>query len=243
MKFKIITLTAFFFYSAFTFGQNNSAMAISQDMMTSLKMNQEIEGLSSELASISFENLNAELDTDLKKQAFWVNIYIVYSQKLISENGTCEKSCRNKKVITIGNKVFSLNDILYKILLHSKCKVTGTKRLIAPKWEKQLRVSYPDGRVLLGIDSHEEIVNAVTYYEPENMNAQLNTVSMMFLKAFVYYDLDKNEVYVPSWLKRFKRELGRKSGIITGLKKAKMIPKDQKDTKIIYSDKIATLKK
>lgn len=219
-----------------------SAIELSQDLMTSLKMSQDLSELETELSKVPYDQLITELNSDLKKQAFWTNVYVVYTQKLLQENGECEKSCRNKKVITVGNRVFSLNDILYKILLHSKSKMTGGKRILAPKWEKELRVNYPDGRILLAIDSHEEIANAVTYYEPENMDTQLNEVAMIFLKAFVYFDLDKNEVYLPDWLKRFRREFGKDAGLIAGLKRAEVIPEDLADTQIIYSDKIAALK-
>lgn len=240
MRINTITFLFLFFLTFAIKAQN--VIAISQDMMTSLKMNQPLTDFETQLANVPFDTLIQQLDSDLKKQAFWANMYIVYSQKLISEYGTCEKGCRNQKVITVGNRVFSLNHILYNILLHSKSKVTGRKKIIAFPWEKQLRINYPDGRILLAIDSHDTIANSITYYEPENMDMQLNQVSRLFLGAFVYYDLDKNIIFLPLWIKRFKREFGKKSGVITGLKKAKVIPNDRKDTRIEYSDKIATFK-
>lgn len=242
MKTKSTLLILFIAISNSFFGQTVDIIAISQDMMSSIKMNQPIAEYEKELSVISFEELNNSLNSDLKKQAFWVNVYIVYSQKLIAENGTCEKSCKKRKLISVGNRMFSLNDILYKILLHSKCTVTGGKKPHAPKWEKTLRVSFPDGRVLLAIDSHEKIMNAVTYFEPSKMDDQLNEVGAIFLNSFVYYAKDKNEVFIPKWLKHFKREFGKKPGMISGLKRAGVIPADQENVKIIFSDKIATLK-
>ena len=242
MKIKSILLLLFVAVSNSFFGQTADVISISQDMMSSIKMNQPISEYEKQLSAISFESLNNELNSDLKKQAFWVNIYVVYSQKIISENPDCDRSCQKKKTISIGNRMFSLNDILYKILLHSKCTVTGGKKLHAPKWEKMLRVSFPDGRVLLAIGSDEKIMNAVTYFEPSKMNDQLNEVGIIFLNSFVYYAKDKNEVFIPKWLKHFKREFGKKSGIIRGLKEAGIIPEDQENVKITFSDKIATLK-
>ncbi len=242
MKLKALLFLIIGFISISSFGQKNSVMSLSQDMLMSYKMNQPISAYETELASIAFQSLVDELNTDLKKQAFWVNIYITYSQKLISENENCANKCKRKKVITIANKVFSLNDILYKILLHSKCVVTGGKKVISPKWEKSLRVSYPDGRVIFAIDSHEKITGAITYYEAEKMNEQLNSISVIYLHAFLYYDANKNEVFIPEWLKHFKREFGKTPGIIAGLKTAKVIPEGVSTPKIIYSDKIANLK-
>jgi hypothetical protein len=242
MNLKAILFVIFILFSHHFYAQNQDAISISQDMMTSMKMNQPFDDLEKQLAEISFETLNNTLNSDLKKQAFWVNVYIVYSQKVIFDNGSCEKSCKKKKMITVGNRVFSLNDILYKILLQSKCKLSGMKKLHAPKWEKSLRVSYPDGRVLLAIDSHEKIANAVTYFEPSEMDSQLNEVGMIFLQSFVYYDVAKNEVYIPKWLKHFKREFGKSTGMIAGLKRAEVIPENIEETKIIFSDKIATFK-
>lgn len=242
MKAKSILLLIFIAISNPFIAQTPDVISISQDMMTSIKMNQPIADYETQLAQVSFEELNSTLNSDLKKQAFWVNVYIVYSQKLINENGSCEKSCKKKKVISVGNRVFSLNDILYKILLHSKCTVTGAKKLHAPKWERMLRVSFPDGRAILALDSHEKISNAVTYFEPSTMNKQLNEVGGIFLTSFVHYDLDKNEVFIPKWLKHFKREFGKKPGMIAGLKRAGVIPMEQENVKIIFTDKIATLK-
>ena len=242
MKINSLLLVIFIAISNSFIAQTVDIIAVSQDMMTSIKMNQSIDEYEKQLASVSFEDLNNSLNSDLKKQAFWVNIYIVYSQKFITENETCEKKCKKKKVISIGNKVFSLNDILYKILLHSKCTVTGGKKPHAPKWEKMLRVSFPDGRVVLAIDSHEKIANAITYFEPSKMNGQLDEVGSIFLKSFVYYAEAKNEVFVPKWLKHFKREFGKEPGMIIGLKQAGVIPEDTENVKIIFSDKIAILK-
>ncbi len=221
---------------------SQQAISISQDLLLSFKMNQPTQEYEQQLAAITFEELNNQLNSDLKKQAFWVNIYITYSQKLIQDNPDCGSKCKNKKHITIANRVFSLNDILYKILLESKSKVTGLQKIIVPKWEKALRVNYPDGRVLLAMDSHEKISDALSYYEPEKMDAQLDEVSILFLNTFIHYDLDRNEVFIPSWIKHFKREFGYKEGMISGLKRAEVIGNDMKDTKIIYSDKIASFK-
>ena len=242
MRTPIISFFLFAIVAFNTQAQDVNVINVSQDMMTSFKMNQPMDDLETQLANVSFETLTSQLNSDLRKQAFWANVYIIYSQKLLAEYGECEKGCRNQKVITVANRVFSLNDILYKILLHSKSKITGGKRIFASKWEKTLRISYPDGRVLLAIDSHEAIANAVTYYEPENMDAQLNETGFLFLNTFVVYDLDKNTVYLPEWMKRFKREFGSKSGAIAGLKRAGLVPEEMKDTKIEYSNNLVTSK-
>lgn len=235
----LLSIICIFVFSVSSFSQN--ALSISQDMLTSLKMSQPIDDFEKELANLPFEKLVSELDSDLKKQAFWINVYITYSQKLIGEYGTCDKTCKRKKLITVANRVFSLNDILYRILLHSKSTVTKGKKVIAPKWEKTLRVNYPDGRILFAIDGNKQITDAVTYYEPQNIDQQLNEVSMLFLKINVFYKVDQNEIYLPKWIKHFKREFGKKTGIIRGLKRAQIIPENQ-EPKIVFSDKIAELK-
>lgn len=235
----IATLTLVLLVSVSVYAQN--AISLSQDMLTSIKMNQSITDFEKELANIPFQKLTEELNTDQKKQAFWINVYIAYSQKLLSEYGECDKPCKRKKTITVANRVFSLNDILYRILLHSKSTITRGKRIISPKWEKALRVNYPDGRILLAIEGNQKIADAVTYYEPENIDDQLNEIAMLFLKAQVYYNVDKNEVYLPKWIKHFKREFGKTAGIIRGLKRASVVPEDQ-EPKIVFSDKIAELK-
>lgn len=219
------------------------AMDLSQDVLTSFKMNQPIAEFETELENIPFQILVDELDTDSKKQAFWLNIYVTYSQKRIlsTEKGKCDKKCKKQKTIAIAGRMFSLTDILYLILLHSKCPVSGMQKLHSPKWEQQLRVGYPDGRVILALDSDSDIANEFTYFEPEKINHQLNVLSLMFIKKNVYYNKETNEVFIPKWLKHFKREFGKKQGIYAGLRTSELISKDA-EPKIIYSDNIPTFK-
>jgi len=223
--------------------QAQKAIDLSQDMLASFKMNQPISEYEKELENIPFEALVKELSTDQKKQAFWLNVYVVYSQKLISstENNQCDHKCKKQKIVNIAGRMFSLNDMLYLIMLHSKCTFSKKQKMHAAKWEKQLRCAYHDGRVLLAIDSDSDIANEFTYFEPDSIDHQLNVLSLMFINKYVYYNKDTNEVFIPKWLKHFKRELGKKSGIYTGLEQAEVIPKGSKP-KIVYSDKIATLK-
>ena len=242
---KTIITTALFIAFGFlkVTAQEHKAIDLSQDMLASFKMNQPITEYEKGLENIPFQALVDELNTDAKKQAFWLNIYITYSQKILSstENGECDTKCKKQKTIAIAGRMFSLTDILYLILLHSKCPVSGMQKMHAPKWEQQLRVGYHDGRVILAIDSDTDIANEFTYFEPEKINHQLDVVSLMFVEKYVYYNKDTNEVFIPKWLKHFKREFGKKSGIYAGLRTAEVIPADA-EPKIIYSDKIASFK-
>ena len=231
------TLITVAFLSLTSIAQETGAISISQDMMTSFKMNMDLSDLKVQLAEIPFEKLVSELDNDAKKQAFWTNIYVIYSQQLIAETGTCNKKCKNKKVITVANRIYSLNNILYNILLSSKSKITRIKNPFPSKWERLLRVKEVDGRVLLAIDSHESIANAVTYYEHKKMDPQLNKVATIYFTSFASYDSIKNEIYLPTWLKNFKREFGKKSGIITTLKNLNIVPSNVAEAKVIYIDK------
>lgn len=223
--------------------QEHSAISLSQDMLASYKMNQPIADFEKEIADFPFDKLVKELNSDLKKQAFWVNVYVTYSQKMMNEieGGECDKKCKKAKVITVAGRAFSLNDILYKVLLKSKCPFSGMQKLHAPKWEKSLRVAYPDGRVLLAIYGDKDLADAITYYEPENMDNQLNEVSMLFLNKYVFYDIDKNEIYLPKWIKNFKREFGKTAGIYGGLRRSGIIP-EVAEPKIIYTDNMPVLK-
>lgn len=243
MKFKSLLLFALMMVSMTINAQEKSAISLSQDLLMGIKVVPPMNDFDQSLETIPYQTLVDELNTDAKKQAFWINIYIAYSQQLISksENGDCDKKCKKQKVINVAGKMLSLNDILYRILLHSKCTVSGKQKMHAPKWEQELRVGFPDGRILLAIDGDSDIANEVTYYEPEKIDKQLNAVSLIFIKKYVYYNADTDEVYIPKWIKHFKREFGKSAGIYVGLRKAEII-KEGDEPKIVYSDKIAALK-
>jgi hypothetical protein len=241
---KYITLFVLACATSFlSFSQEPNAIDLSQDLLLSYKMNMPTSDTEKALGIYKYSQLVKDLDTDAKKQAFWMNMYIAYSQKMLnsSENGDCTRKCRKQKFVQIGSRVFSLNDVLYRFLLHSKCPATGMKRLFVPDYEKELRVSFPDGRVVLGIDSDPEITALFSYYEPEKVDQQLNEVSKVYIKKYVSYDATANVVYIPKWVRNFKRDFHHKAGMISGLKIAKVIPEDA-NPKIKFTDTIPTTK-
>ena len=240
---KIALLYLLISGSLLTYSQDTNIVDLSQDLLLGIKMNTPTKTTEQSIGVYKFTKLIDQLDTDAKKQAFWMNMYIAYSQKMLhsAENGDCNNKCRKQKFVPVGSRLYSLNDILYRFLLHSKCTVTGSKKLIVPDWEKQLRVSYPDGRILLGIYTDSEITSLVSYYEPENVDQQLKDVSLVYIKKYVKYDSTANVVYIPKWVKNFKREFQGKTGIISGLKLAEIIPQDANPT-LKFTDEIPEIK-
>lgn len=238
IKIKLLLTSTLVLISFVLFAQNNNAIALSQDLVMGFKMNQNVVDFERDLAQIPFDSLVQQLDTDVKRKTFWLNIYIAYSQKQMGEATECDRKCKKLKSITVANRVYSLNDIMYKLLLHSKGKITP-KRIFIPNWEKALRVSYPDGRVILASNGDQEISELHTYYEVSSMNDQLAESAVLFLKKNVYYNADKNVVFLPKWLKHFKRDFGKEAGIIRGLKMAEIIPEDAQ-TSVVFTDNMAS---
>lgn len=238
------TLIKLVFISIFSLvyltGYSQNAIAISQDMLASIKMNQPLEEFEKELAEMPYDSLVAELNTDGKRQTFWLNVYITYSQQALATGEQCDKKCKKAKSITVAQRTLSLNHILYSILLHSKCPITGGKKLFSPAWEKDLRVGFPDGRVLFAITGDDEIANFITYFEVAKVDAHLNEISKIYVSKHVKYMASSNVLYLPKWTRNFKREFGGKSGIYAGLRNANFIPADA-EPKIIYSDDIDSL--
>lgn len=215
-----------------------SALALSQDLVMGFKMNQNVVDFERDLAQIPFDTLVNQLDTDVKRKTFWLNIYLAYSQKQMGDNAACDRKCKKLKGITVANRVFSLNDIMYKILLHSKGKITP-KRILVPEWEKALRISYTDGRVILATNGDKEIAELHTYFEVAELNDQLDASSKLFLKKSVYYNADKNTVFLPKWIKHFKRDFGKEAGMKRGLIMAEVLPENS-TAKIIFTDNMAS---
>lgn len=219
--------------------QSVNVIELSQDLVTGFKMNQGVADFERELAQIPFDTLVSQLGTDVKRKTFWLNIYIAYSQKQMGDNTECDKKCKKLKGITVANRVFSLNDILYKILLHSKGKITP-KRIFVPEWEKALRVSYPDGRIILATTGDKEIADMFTYFEVASLNDQLAETAQAYLKKNVYFNVDKNTVFLPKWLKHFRRDFGKEAGMKRGLIMAGVLP-EESTAQLVFTDKMATL--
>lgn len=213
---------------AFT-GSNNALVKLSQDFMYAAKTNEPVANYTRQLASMSYETLVTELKTDDERKAFWINLYNAFTNASLHANPDQYKSrnkfFRNKNIVVAG-KTFSLDKIEHGILRKSSIKwsLGYLSKLFPNKTEKELRVNKLDYRIHFALNCGARSCPPIAFYNPENLNSQLDLATAAYLTSETTYSEKDNKVLLPAILGWFRRDFGGKSGMIEILKAKQIIP-------------------
>ncbi len=230
----LLALLAGFFRPAFAQEKNVPAEVIlSQDLATAYYTGIGFEDVRKLFEEIDLYQMSTLLDTDELKKVFWLNVYVVNAQIIISmqEGETCNTPCRNKPQINIGGQLFSLNDIANGILRKKKTKFTKKE------WGKRLPVMQVDPRVHFVIDLQTPEILEQLPFEPGKLNAQLDAIAKAYFKLHAIYSAEENRVTLERWISVVKGDFGNHEGLIAMMKKYGFIPEDSNPA-IFYTEKI-----
>ena len=162
-------------------------------------------------------------------KAFWINLYNAYTNALLHKDPDQYKN-RNQffktKNIVIAGKTFSLDKIEHGILRRSKIKwsLGYLSKLFPDKTEKKLRVDKLDNRIHFALNCGAKSCPPIAFYNPENLNTQLDVASKAYLSAEINYNSKTNILELPAILSWFRRDFGGKKKIIELLKSQQLLP-------------------
>ena len=205
--------------------------ALSSDLLIAVRLNKSTDDIINHLASISPEDLAAELDTDALKKAFWINIYNSHIIMFLKENPDLyEKRSTffTQKRILIAGIMLSFDDIEHGIIRRSKVKLGlgMINKLFPGEAEKLFRVKKVDPRVHFALNCGAESCPLVRNYRAETVDEQLDAAAKDYLELNTKYMADKNSVLVTPLMSWFRGDFGGKKGMIHMLKKYEIIPAD-----------------
>ncbi|HBH05250.1 MAG TPA: hypothetical protein DDX92_01440 [Flavobacteriales bacterium] len=190
---KRIALITFILWPALILAQ--SALELSQQMAGMVRSELDVSEEQQKIAQLDMNELAKELDSDAKRNSFWLNIYNVYGQLALNAyGGKCDNKCKKNRNINIGGYLFSLADIQYGMLL--KNKQPHKKE----DWSSKVQVSEVDRRVIFAWDMGQQAVQDVGYFDPNDLDNQLEEVMKGYLEANARYDKNKNTIILPGWL-------------------------------------------
>jgi Protein of unknown function, DUF547 len=212
---------------------NQQPVKASQQLLLAVKTGEPVDSLLVYFQTISFDELKAALNTDVKAKAFWLNIYNAYTQVLLQKNPSAYKN-RNKffksREINIAEKQLSLDFIEHHIIRRSEWKLgLGYIKLLFPNsLEKQLRLGEKDYRIHFALNCGAKSCPPIAFYNDEKLEEQLNLAEKSFIKNDAEYDEAGNTVSVSKIFSWFRGDFVGKKGIRKLLVKHKMIPADKK---------------
>jgi hypothetical protein len=240
MKFLLLFLTGYFTANAMAQQSNTTAtiISLSQDFIYAAKTGDATDSLQQRIATLPYNDLVASLEKDAAKKAFWINLYNGFTQVLLTKNPEKYNS-RNKffkaKQITVAGKLFSLDKIEHGLLRRSKAKwsLGYFGKLFPNKIEKDLRVDTIDYRIHFTLNCGAKSCPPIAFYDPQNLNIQLEQATKAYLKGEANYDSITNVVHLPALMSWFRRDFGGKKKMKALLQKIKLIP-DDSDPKIKF---------
>lgn len=212
---------------AFT-SSNNTLVKLSQEFIYAAKTNEDVNAFIDQLRNLKYDALLNNLKTDDDKKAFWINLYNAYTNASLHSDPDQYKS-RNKffknKNIIVAGKIFSLDKIEHGILRRSSIKwsLGYFSKLFPDKTEKDLRVSTLDYRIHFALNCGAKSCPPIAFYNPENLNTQLDVASTAYLTGEVNYNAESNTLALPALLSWFRRDFGGKKKIIELLKSKQLL--------------------
>lgn len=206
-------------------------ISLSQNFLYAAKTGETTSTYLDSLKNIDEPALVRQLNTDNKRLAFWLNLYNGFTQVLLKKDPDQYKT-RNaffsSKQIDIAGHQISLDLIEHGILRHSKIKISEgyADKPFPSAFEKEFRVQKLDYRIHFALNCGAKSCPPIAFYEPEQINKQLNVAVKTYLKGEVEYRKEENRVDVPAIMGWFRHDFGGKAGMLKILKFNKIIPEN-----------------
>ncbi len=193
---------------------NYTINELSERLLLSVKTEDSTGSIRKELKSIPLDSLIRTLNTDDKKNAFWVNMYNAYYQILYTDFDLRSPAIYKASLIEISELQLTLDDIEHGILRRYRHKYSlgYLPQLFVSKNIKQLAVSEVDYRIHFALNCGAKSCPAIAFYSSDKINSQLDLSAKSFISQETTIDSVTNEVHVSKLFSWFRADFGGKSG-------------------------------
>jgi len=210
------------------FGQTNYIQT-AEDLISAFKEGEPYKQYVETLRQSTFDELRAELDTDAKKYAFWINIYNGYIQvELRNKPELYDK--RNKffatPAIEIGGKTLSFSDVEHGIIRRGEW-LAGLGYLRNPfpsRFKKKLRPKKGEYRVHFVLNCGARSCPPIPIMDHTIIEEQFAEATRRYLPDFTSYDESSNQVLTTPLFSWFRGDFKGKKGTKRILEEHGLIP-------------------
>lgn len=214
-------------------GIKTNFIQLSQDFLYAARTGDSTSLYLDTLKNADVGNLALMLNSDIKRLAFWLNLYNGFTQIILKKNPEQYKtrgSFFSSKQIFIAGQQLSLDDIEHGILRRSKIKwsMGYLNDWFPSSFEKKFRVDKLDYRIHFALNCGAKSCPPIAFYEPEQIEKQLTVATSTYLTGESTYDANANTVSVPALMGWFRNDFGGKENILKILRKNRVIPEGTK---------------
>lgn len=193
----------------------NSLLSISAKLLLKVKMHEDTKLEEQKLKNISIFNLHHELRSDNAKKAFWINIYNAYFQILSNRERLHRKTIFTKKIITIAQTRFSLDDIEHGILRKCRWKYSFgyLPNPFASILIRNLALRKLDYRIHFALNCGAKSCPPIAFYTMEKIDNQLNDAMHAFIVSETAIDMNNKTIATSKLLHWYRGDFGGTLGI------------------------------
>jgi hypothetical protein len=225
----------------------DQVICLSQQLLERIKAAEPYQELIDQLAKIPMQKLHDELNSDPKKQVFWINIYNAFIQHILSNQPQLyENKSRFFKTdfITIAGAQMSFDFIEHGILRSSKVKLSlgYMNDPFASSLERSLRVQDLDARIHFALNCGAIFCTPVPILYLNTLDRQLDAASRFFLQQSTIIDDAKKSLHLTQLFNWFRADFNDRGGAIGYLLHYGIIEESQKGYSLQYSEYNWTLK-
>ena len=185
-----------------------------------VKMQEPTAKTLAQLEALPLASLQAALDSDVRKKAFWINSYNAFFQILRTERQIGKPAIYHQKLVNIAGQAFCLDDIEHGILRRNRIKwsLGYLSNLFAPSLLKKLAVQSVDYRIHFALNCGAKSCPPIAFYSSEKLERQLDMATLSFLESETEVFTEKKEVRATRLFLWFLGDFGGRSGIRRVLK-------------------------
>ena len=193
----------------------NQLNKLSEQLLLSVKMEEDSASIQFELASLAFDSLKKHLFDDEKKKAFWINIYNAYFLILRKDREVKKSDIYKKQLIEIAGRLFSLDNVEHGILRKYRYKYSlgFFVNVMTSKFVKEHAVDSLDYRIHFALNCGAKSCPPIAFYNPEKVNEQLDLSTQSFLEAESDFNDQKMIVSTTKLFLAYYWDFGGKKGI------------------------------
>lgn len=221
--------------SAITFCKQTHSInpiELSIEFLKSVKIDESAEKTIAEISTLTLEDLKLNLNNDINKKVFWINIYNAYVIYFLKKDTSLYKDrgafFSNNRMCVAG-LYLSFDDIEHGFIRGSQIKLgLGLiKKPFVSKEEKILRVKKLDYRVHFALNCGAKSCPPVAVLTTEYFDNTLDKLAKNFLTKKT--QIKENKIYTTSLFSWFRGDFGGLKGVKKILKDYNIIEENQKE--------------
>ncbi|MFC3957025.1 DUF547 domain-containing protein [Halovivax cerinus] len=197
-------------------------LAVSADLLYSVKTDGESASLRSQLARLDPGHLEWALSSRRHRLAFWLNVFNASVQLIIEDRGGRFRGSRYDRWsvfardrVEVAGTQLRLTDIRDGMLRHSRARWGRgyVPRVFPSRFERRFRLPECDPRIHFALSSADDHSPPVTIFSPAEVDEELDVATEWHLAETVTHDPNRRAITVPRLFKRYRGDFGGASGI------------------------------